>query len=215
MAPDTLLSFVSADTVDFAPGSAWRYNNSGYVLLGLLVERVTGKPYATLVEERLFRPAGLAETRVCATEPVLKWRAAGYYHDGGTFHNAPWLSMTQPFAAGSICSTARDLVRWNQALHGGRVVSPASYRAMTTPTGVAAKGPPRYALGLVADSLAGRAMLTHGGQVHGFRAANAWFPAESLSVTVLANSMNSAPDALMRTLARIALTGRATETAAK
>lgn len=204
--PDSIVLATAGDTLDFAPGTRWSYDNTGYLLLGMLLEKVTGKPYETLLEERLFRPAGLVETRYCHTDPVLKRRAAGYYRTtDGVFHNAPWLSMTQPFSAGAICSTARDLARWNRALHGGRVVSAAAYRAMTTPEGGALRAPVRYGYGLIADTLAGTPIVTHGGAIHGFMAANAWFPAESLSVTVLANANNVVPDALMRTLARIVL----------
>jgi D-alanyl-D-alanine carboxypeptidase len=201
--PDTLVMTTAGDSLEFAPGSAWNYNNTGYLLLGMLLERVTGRPYETLLAERLFRPVGLTETRYCHTDPLVKWRAAGYYRDDDGFHNAPWLSMTQPFSAGSLCSTARDLVRWNQALHGGRVVSARSYAAMTTAEGGALKAPIRYGFGLIADTLAGHPMVTHGGSIHGFMAANAWFPTQALSVTILANAMTSKPDALMRTLARI------------
>jgi len=209
MTPDSIVLETAGDTLDFAPGTKWNYDNTGYLLLGMLLERVTGKPYEALLEERLFRPVGMRETRYCHTDPVLKQRAAGYYREtDGSFHNAPWLSMSQPFSAGSLCATARDLVRWNQALHGGRVVSATSYRAMTTAEGGALQAPVRYGYGLIADSLAGGAMITHGGAIHGFMAANAWFPSQSLSVTVLANNMNCVPDALMRTLARIVLEDR-------
>ena len=208
--PDTIVMTTAGDTLDFAPGSRWSYDNTGYLLLGMLLEKVTGKPYATLLEERLFRPVGLRETRYCETDPVVKQRAAGYYRDrDGSFHNAPWLSMSQPFSAGSLCATARDLVRWNQALHSGRVVSAASYRAMTTPEGGALKAPVHYGYGLIVDTItAGTArtpIVTHGGAIHGFMAANAWVPSRQLSITVLANNMNCVPDALMRTLARIVL----------
>ena len=204
--PDSIVMITAGDTLDFAPGTRWHYDNTGYLLLGMLLEKVTGKSYATLLEERLFRPVGLRETRYCDTDPVVPERAVGYYRESdGSFHNAPWISMTQPFSAGSLCATARDLVRWNQALHGGRVISAASYRAMTAPEGGATTAPVRYGYGLIVDSLAGSPMITHGGAIHGFMAANAWFPAQSLSVTVLANNMNCVPDALMRTLARIVI----------
>lgn len=203
--PDTIVMVTAGDSLEFAPGAGWSYNNTGYLLLGMLLERVTGKPYEALLDERLFRRAGLKETRYCHTDPVLPGRAAGYYREGGTWHNAPWLSMTQPFSAGSLCSTARDLVRWNQALHGGRLLSAASYAAMTAPEGGALQAPVRYGFGLIADTLAGQPMIAHGGAIHGFMAANAWLPRQSLSVTVLSNAMTAKPDALLRTLARLVI----------
>lgn len=203
--PDTLVLTTAGDTLDFAPGTRWSYDNTGYLLLGMILERATGTPYERLLQERLLAPLGLGEVRYCHTDPVLPERAAGYYRDADGFHNAPWLSMTQPFSAGALCATARALVRWNQALHGGRVVGAASYRAMIAPEGAAARGVPRYGFGLIADSVAGRALVTHGGAIHGFMAANAWVPDARLSVTVLANASGSRPDDLMRALATIAL----------
>jgi D-alanyl-D-alanine carboxypeptidase len=208
--PDTIVMITAGDSLEFVPGAGWNYNNTGYLLLGMMLERVTGTPYARLLEERLFRRAGLTETRYCHTDPVLRWRASGYYRDAGAWHNAPWLSMSQPFSAGSLCSTARDLVRWNRALHGGRIVSAASYAAMTTAEGGALKAPIRYGFGLIADTLASQPMITHGGAIHGFMAANAWFPRQSLSVTVLSNAMTAKPDALLRTLARLVIEDGAT-----
>ena len=116
--------------------------------------------------------------------------------------NSYFISMTQPFSAGSLCSTVGDLARWNALLHTGKVVSAASYARMTTPEGGALKAPMSYGYGLVADTLAGHRMITHGGAINGFSSANAYFPDDSLSVTVLSNAGASDPTSLMKAIAR-------------
>jgi CubicO group peptidase (beta-lactamase class C family) len=113
--------------------------------------------------------------------------------------------MSQPYAAGAICSTVGDLVKWNRALHTGKVVSGESYALMTTPEGAAAKGPLKYGFGLGRDTIGGRPVITHGGGIHGFSSANAWVPSAELSVTVLANSSTAPADQLQRQLTRAAL----------
>src|SRR4029078_9584225 len=96
--------------------------------------------------------------------------------------NAPFLSMTQPFSAGSLCSTVDDLARWNRLLATGKVVSPESYARMTTAEGSALRAPVRYGYGLIADTLAGRRMITHGGSIHGLMRGEADLPDGDLSV---------------------------------
>jgi D-alanyl-D-alanine carboxypeptidase len=207
MTPDTLVALTAGDTMWFAPGSKWSYDNTGYVVLGMLVEKITGRPWATEIGEVLASPLGLADTRNCLTQPIIPHRAQGYAEANGAWINAPFLAMTQPYAAGAMCSTVRDLARWNRALGTGRVVSAASYALMTTPTGAAAAS--RYGFGLARDTLAGHTVIQHGGGINGFITSNVWVPDAELSVTVLTNSSSARPDTVMRQLVRAALGARA------
>jgi CubicO group peptidase (beta-lactamase class C family) len=206
MTPDSLVAMTARDSMSFRPGTGWRYDNTGYVLLGMILERRSGKPYARLVSDQLFTPLGLASTRYCETAPLIPHRAHGYGRLPSGLVNAPYLSMTQPFSAGALCSTVGDLARWNYLLATGKVVSAASYARMTTPEGVAAtKAPLHYGYGLAVDTLDGHPRILHGGGIFGFISANAYFPADSLSVTVLANAAPSNPDALAKDVARVVL----------
>jgi len=200
MSPDSLVALTANDTLNFAPGTSWRYDNTGYVVLGMLVEKVTGKSYAQYLNERLFTPLGLNETMYCSNAPIIPHRAQGYGKDSTGWRNATFIDMSQPFSAGALCASALDLARWNQALGSGRVVSAASYELMTTPTGKAA--PRRYGFGLASDTLAGHRIIQHGGGIPGFSTANAWFPDDSLSVTVLPNGEGARPDRLLSNIAR-------------
>ena len=203
MPPDTLVALTARDTMWFAPGTKWQYDNSGYVLLGMLVEKIAGRSWATDIEERFAKPLGLADTKNCATAPVIPRRAHGYEPQGTQWVNAQYLAMSQPFAAGALCSTVGDLARWNRAIHVGRVVSVGSYKMMTTPDGAAAAA--KYGFGLVRDTLAGRTLIQHGGGINGFISSNAWIPEAELSVTVLSNSGMARSDQLMLQLVRAAL----------
>jgi hypothetical protein len=131
-------------------------------------------------------------------------RAHGYEPgQGGLFGNAAYLAMSQPFSAGAMCSTVGDLAAWNRALGSGKVVSAASYKLMTTPEGSAVTA--KYGFGLGRDTLAGHTVIRHGGGIHGFISANAWFPDVETSVTVLTNSGAARADALLAQVARAAL----------
>ena len=203
MTPDTLVALTASDTLWFRPGSSWRYDNSGYVVLGMLIEKVAKRPWAQDIDERFAKPLGLNDTRFCTTHGIVMRRAHGYEPGStGLFVNATYLAMSQPYAAGALCSTVGDLARWNQALASGRLVSPDSYKLMTTPDGAAARGAMKYGFGLAADTLAGHKVITHGGGIPGFISANAYFPDAKLSVTVLTNSGAGRADALLAQVAR-------------
>jgi CubicO group peptidase (beta-lactamase class C family) len=113
--------------------------------------------------------------------------------------------MTQPYAAGALCSTVGDLAKWDRALGTGQVVTPASYAQMTTPEGAAAKGRLRYGFGLSRDTLGGQQVIRHSGGINGFISDNAWFPDVQMSVTVLTNSGAARANDLLNQVARAAL----------
>jgi CubicO group peptidase (beta-lactamase class C family) len=200
MSPDTLVALTANKPMDFAPGTGWRYDNTGYVVLGMLLEKVSGKPYAEYLDSTLFQPLGLTHTFYCDRAPLIPHRARGYAREGKSFTNAPYIDMSQPYSAGALCSTVGDLARWNLLLATGKVVSPASYAKMTTPEGTA--GLNHYGFGLVRGAVGSHIMIEHGGGIHGFITSNAYLPNDSLSITVLTNAAPSDPDALLDNVAR-------------
>jgi CubicO group peptidase (beta-lactamase class C family) len=205
MPPESLLAITAKDTMWFRPGSSYRYDNTGYVLLGMLIEKLAGRPWGTDMEERFFKPLGLTQTYNCMAEPLIPHRARGYEKRGTDWVNTAYLAMSQPYAAGAICSTVGDMARWNRALHTGRVVSAESYRMMTTPEGAAAKSESQYGYGLSREKMGPLDVLEHGGGIHGFISANAWVPNAELSLTVLTNSGSARADDLLRQVARAAM----------
>ncbi len=193
--------------VDFAPGQGWAYNNSGYVLVGAVIEAVTGEPWYRFLDQRLFQPLGMAHTGYGADPVFVARQVHGYTRDGDTAAPAPPLSMTQPHAAGALVSTVDDLQTWNRALHEGRVLQSATYRQMITPTGKATEA--EYGFGLFRQSVRGRDAIAHGGGIHGFSTVLAYLPGPDIGVVVLqnidGNGRGLGPEGMARQLAAIAL----------
>jgi len=175
------------------------------MLLGMIIEKVSGKPYADYLQEEFFGPLGLTSTRYCATQPIIKHRAQGYAVERGKLVNAEFLSMTQPFSAGALCSTVGDLLAWNKALREGRVISAASYARMSTPDTLIGGQRLTYAYGLSAGTLGDHPMIVHGGGINGFITDMAHFPKDSLTVVVLMNTAPAPADAVSRNIARVVL----------
>lgn len=174
--PAQLVALTSSLPLEFEPGTRWKYSNSGYVLLGLVVERVTGKPYEEALREQVLAPLGLDDTGFDRAGTVLERRAAGYLPDGrGGYANAPFLDPSTVYSAGMLYSTVRDLFRWDRALREGRVFRrPATAARMFT--GHVETGVPlgRYGYGVFVGegTFAGRrvGVVQHGGTIPGFTA---------------------------------------------
>lgn len=116
---DDLLDAAARADLEFAPGSDSAYSNTGYSLLGMIIERVSGQEYEAFLSERIFTPLGMSATRRNSRTDIIPHRAAGYVHDDGMLQNAPYTSMTWAYAEGGIVSTARDLARWDAAVSAG------------------------------------------------------------------------------------------------
>ena len=206
LAPDSLLALFANEPFDFKPGDSYRYNNSGYFLLGMIVEKLSGKPYGQYLKDELFTPLGLGSTMYCDQAPLIKHRAQGYStRPGGEFINAEPLSMTQPYSAGALCSTVTDLVAWTQALSSGKVVSPASYKLMTTPVALNDGKPINYGFGLGTGTLGGHRQVSHNGGINGFVSELHHYPDDSLVTVVLTNTGALTAIELERRIARRAL----------
>ena len=207
LVPDSLLALFANEPYDFKPGDAYRYNNSGYFLLGMIIEKLSGKPYGQYVKDEFFTPLGLKGTLYCDQAPLIKHRAQGYapLPNASGFINAEPLSMTQPYAAGSLCSTVGDLVTWTQALSSGKVVSPASYKLMTTPGTLNDGKPMNYGFGLGTGTVGGHRQVSHNGGINGFISELHLYPDDSLITVVLTNTGALTAIELERRIARRAL----------
>lgn len=203
--PDTLLAVAAETPFYFPPGEQMRYSNTGFVLLGMLIERVSGRPYAEFVTERVLRPAGAAGAHFCEPRRVVPHLARGYTRSPTGLAPAEYISPHVPYAAGGFCGTAGDLAAWNAALHGGRLLSPALHAEMVRPARVSGRTG-RYGLGVMIGRIAGRPAYHHGGDIFGFTTYTAYFPDDSLNVTVLFNTQGPArPDALVARVAEALL----------
>ncbi|MCV2351891.1 serine hydrolase domain-containing protein [Paucibacter sp. Y2R2-4] len=208
LSTEQLVAEFKDQSVDFAPGQSWAYNNSGYVLVGAVVEAISGKPWHQYIDEALLRPQKISSVRYPGENLLIKGMVQGYSGEASSGYTvAGLLSMTQPHAAGALVSDVEGLWRWNQALHGGKLISAESYKRMTTPEGAAIKSPMHYGYGLGVDSLRGQLMLQHGGGIHGFVSTLNYLPSSKTTVVALRNSDGPglAMDLLVRKLGAFAI----------
>ena len=189
------------------PGAAWAYNNSGYVLVGAIIEKVTGKPWHEAVRERIAKPLGLATIRYGVEEPGIANMAKGYTLREAGVAPALKIHMSVPHAAGALVGTVGDLAKWGEALHRGKVVKPASYAAMTAPTRMPDGETVPYGFGLGIAELRGQQAIGHGGGIFGFATDSTYLPGKDLFVAVFTNSDRPAtpPGVAVRRLAALAL----------
>ena len=158
----------TSNDLEFEPGSKFAYNNSGYFLLGAIIERVTGKSYEQVLKEKIFDPLGMKNTGYDHHDTLLEKRASGYALTPDGYRNAPYLDMSIPYAAGSLYSTVEDLFLWDQALHTDKVLSAQSKELMYKPF------LDNYAYGWVVTNASYKhndqpvQNIRHGGGINGF-----------------------------------------------
>ncbi len=172
--------------MDFAPGESWNYSNSAYVMLGAIIEEVSGQSYADFVHERIFEPLGMNNSYYGGHQ-IIPGRVDGYTAEEDGYVNAGYISMTQPHAAGSLLSTVDDLATWHLALAGGELISAESYERMTTPFVLNDGEATTYGYGFALQDVRGQRAVMHGGGIHGFVTMAAYFPDEGVYVAALSN----------------------------
>jgi CubicO group peptidase (beta-lactamase class C family) len=194
----TTIVAVREKPLDFTPGEKMSYSNSGYLVLGHVIEQVAGTSYEKFVTDNIFTPLGMKDSGYDSNTVVIPRRAAGYMPTPAGPVNAGYVHMSIPHAAGALYSTTEDLLRWEQGLFGGKLLSAASLAKMTTPF------KSDYALGVIVRTASGRKMIQHGGGIDGFNTFLAYYPDNKLTVAVLANVNGEAPGQIATKLADLA-----------
>jgi D-alanyl-D-alanine carboxypeptidase len=184
---DELIDGFKSEPMDFAPGERFLYNNSGYVLLGAIVEKASGKSYPEFVDEEIFRPLGMSASYYGDHDRIIPRRVKGYDGGPGSYRNAQYLSMSQPHAAGSLLSTVDDLARWDATLYTDDLLSEESRRKQVVPFTLNDGSATGYAYGLSIGELRGRPSVSHGGGIFGFSTFALRLPGERVYVAVLSN----------------------------
>jgi len=191
---DVLALIGRADSTYFPPGSAFRYSNSGYAVLALIVERVSGESFATFLRDHIFTPLGMsgsvAYEQGVSTVPN---RAYGYSRRGDAFVRTDQSSTSAVLGDGGVYTSVSDLVRWDHALESHSLLSAEARKLSWTPYILSDGQPTNYGFGWFVDVDRGRTRLTHNGETRGFTNAIIRYPDERLSVIVLTNLSNSAP----------------------
>lgn len=205
---DSAWSMIKLDPAQYPAGTAQAYNNSAFWLLGAVVEKVSGITLEDYFQKRIFEPLGMTRSMYCNSYANVPRRAHGYQMAPGMMRRAPMMNYTWVFGPGAVCSTATDLVTWLQALHGGKVLAPASYAEMTTAATLSDGTTLQYGLGIkVGKDVRGLQYIGHGGTAPGFRADATWYPESQTAVVVLMNTSPASisPGSIGGELARAAL----------
>jgi D-alanyl-D-alanine carboxypeptidase len=188
----------------FPAGTMEIYSNSGFWLLGRVIEKASGISYEEYVEKRIFAPLGMSRSMVCDNSKQVLERAVGHGIRNGNSGRVPPISFNAPFAAGAICSSAGDLITWTQALHGGKVLSPKSYADLIAPAKLNDSTVLRYGMGtILGEDRHGLRFIGHSGGGFGFSSEMRWYPEAKLAVVMLTNSE---PDAITMTTDEIVAT---------
>lgn len=193
--------------MEFEPGQSWAYNNSGFFLLGAIIEKVSGRTYEDFVNERLFKPLGMTGSYYGSAERIIPRRVPGYQDGKNGYINAPYLSMTAPYAAGSLLSTVDDLARWSEALLTGKVIAKDWLDKAFTPYKLANGESTGYGYGWFISDLAGHRTVEHGGGINGFTSYGLALPEDRIYIAILTNGAFEArnPEACAVKIAWLAL----------
>lgn len=184
--------------LEFEPGQEWSYSNSGYIVLGAIVEAASGMSYEEFVESRIFDALGMENSGYDHREEIIEDRAKGYYlGDDGELKNASFVHMSVPYAAGALYSTVNDLLTWDQALYGEQLLSSTSLEKMFTPV------KNNYGYGFMIQDVFDRKLIWHNGGIDGFLTTlNRWVD-EKVTIIVLSNNISAPVEDIANSLAAI------------
>jgi len=185
---DSIIALFKDLPLEFKPGEKWSYSNSGYILLGAIIEKASGMSYEEFVETRIFKTLGMANSVYGSRSEIITNRAAGYMQaDEKTFINAEFLSMTQPYAAGSIMSTVGDLLIWQNALRDNKIITQASKEKAWKNYPLNNGKPMNYGYGWMPNEIFGSPSVEHSGGIFGYTSNGLYMPNEDVYVIILTN----------------------------
>ncbi len=193
MSPTELIDVFKNEPMDFDPGEAYQYNNSAYIILGHIIEVVSGQSYANYIEQNIFQKLGMDNSHYGSNTKVIPNRASGYQPSENGYNNAEYLSMTLPYAGGSLMSCVDDLLLWEQALHKNTLITEGSKKLAFTNYTLNNGTPIYYGYGFSVDEINGIPTIEHGGGIFGYTCYGLYVPSEDVYVIVLTNSNGNSP----------------------
>lgn len=205
MSPTELIDFFKKEPMDFAPGTDYRYNNSAYALLGHIIEVASGKKYADYINENFFEPLAMKHSYYDTPAQIILNRAAGYERSEDAFINTPYLSMTLPYAAGSLLSTVDDLSIWYSAVMADKVISSENRQRAHTSYTLTDGRSVGYGYGWALGNIQGSPTIGHGGGINGFLTNTVYLPNEKVFVALLTNCGCTDPGEVAAQMAAVAI----------
>ncbi|SMD08166.1 serine hydrolase domain-containing protein [Pedobacter africanus] len=205
MTPRMMVDFFKNEKVDFLPGEKFEYNNSGYVLLGYIIELVSGGTYEDFINKQIFEKAGMKQSCYASDRKVILNRAYGYHKKTTGYVNKTTISFSVPFASGALMSTSEDLLKWQEALNKHLLLSEQETRKAFSRYRLNNGEEFTYGYGWHLKTLNGRATREHGGSIFGFKTMGIYIPEEDIYVVGLSNCDCNSPTKLTTDIAALAL----------
>jgi len=193
MSPTELIDVFKNEPMDFDPGEEYRYNNSAYIILGHIIEVLSEQSYADFIEENIFKKLGMKNSYYGSHSKIIKNRASGYQPSENGYNNAEYLSLTLPYAAGSIMSCVDDMLLWEQAVHNNTLISETSKQLAFTNYTLNNGEPIYYGYGYNVNEINGIPSIEHGGGIFGYESYGVYVPSEDLYALVLTNRNGQGP----------------------
>jgi CubicO group peptidase (beta-lactamase class C family) len=201
---DDLLKFAMKLPLDFKPGEKWKYSNTGYVVLGILIHKVNGQFYGDMLRDRIFKPLGMNTARVISDTDIVPNRAAGYEWKEGKLKNQDWVSASlNSTADGALYLTMLDLIKWDAALREHKLLKPESYQAWWTPMTLNSGEKAHYGFGWFLEKAGDHRLIEHTGQWQGFTMHIGRYVDDDLTVIVQTNLAQGNPKKMAHAVAEI------------
>ncbi len=189
--PEFLINYIKNDPLHFKPGSKYEYSNSNYLLLGYIIQLVSGEGYHQYMAGHVLKPAGLEHTLYAEEHIAVPGRVQGYTHYSGSFDNCDYQTLSLGFACGDLLSNTTDLFNWNKAVISGKLISEASMKKAFSPYKLASGTYSSYGYGWFIDTTYGSPCIHHEGQTSGFISLEKYFPKEDIYVAIMTNVKTS------------------------
>ncbi len=204
MTPTELIDVFKNEPIDFDPGEKFLYNNSGYILLGYIIEVVSEQSYADFIEKNIFEKLGMSNSYYGSMSKLIKNRASGYQDRNG-YINADYLSLTLPYAAGSLMSNVDDLLKWQKALNTNQLITRANYEKAIHGSSLNDGEHIGYGFGLQEGDINGSVSISHGGGIFGYTTQGIYLPQEDVFVSILTNCSCNSPGGVANKIAALVI----------
>ncbi|MDR7128188.1 CubicO group peptidase (beta-lactamase class C family) [Algoriphagus sp. 4150] len=204
LAPPELIDFFKNEPMDFDPGEAFKYNNSGYVILGYIIEILSGKSYAEFVQENIFDKLEMTSSQYANHSEVIENRAYGY-HQKDKYVNKNYVSLSLPYASGSLMSTVDDMLKWNKAIKNNKLIIDETKKIVFENHTLSNGKKINYGYGWHITTLNNAVSFEHGGSIFGFKSMGVYLPEEDIYVIGLSNCDCNSPTELARDIAQLTM----------
>ncbi len=205
LSPKEVVDFFKNETVDFKPGEKFQYSNSGYVLLGFIIELVSGETYEAFIQKNIFEKAGMSNSRYASDRALISGRAYGYQKKEYGYVNKTSISFNIPFASGALMSTAADMLNWQNALNQNLLVRNETLKKAFTKYSLNNGEEFTYGYGWHLKEINGTPIREHGGSIFGFKTMGVYIPEKDIYVIGMSNCDCISPTQATRDLAALTL----------